>query len=233
LCNAIPNITIYTNEFSKEVILNKFENHYLVKNKQVHFYISILKAGIPQNIGSIVTIPFRVTSTFPQSLGFIFKINDENIIYIDDFIVSSNKNILFYNQMYFINALTGSKNTILLCNVGNVGNYTGFTSPKYQILAEIENIFLDSKGRIIFALYDEDIYRLVTILKITIESERPIYFLSDYTRNVAESIMKNNFSGSNLKFLELNEVIKSKNSVIVISSPIEDIFNDIISFFSE
>jgi ribonuclease J len=178
-----------------------------------------------ERIGAAIVTPFKISNPMPRSLGFIFNTPEGAIIYIDDFIISSNRNMLFEDEIMEINRFTNHKNLLLIVGAGLVGRSKGFTNPNHRIAAYFENIMIDSPGRLLVACYDHDVYKVLGLVSAAANKSRPVNVYSTTFIELFKLLNTNNYLG-NKKLLMLSDdkLDESDNAVIVITGTTQRLF---------
>ncbi|MDR3329826.1 MAG: ribonuclease J [Mycoplasmataceae bacterium] len=176
----IPNIPVYTSSIGA-VVLNTYFQKRAPRHGQnpLKLNIRIMESLKTERIGACQITPFKVSNSMPRSLGFIFGTLEGSIIYIDDFILSSNKNYSFDDEITEINKITNHKNLMLIIGVGLSGRSKGFTNPNHRIASYFESIILDAPGRVLAACYDYDVYKVLGLVQAAMSKNRPINIYSN------------------------------------------------------
>ncbi|MDR1991835.1 MAG: ribonuclease J [Mycoplasmataceae bacterium] len=222
----IPNVPIYVSNIGA-VILNTYFSKKINKHNhhQPKLNIRTLEPLKTERIGTVMVTPFRISNCIPRSLGLIFNTSDGAVIYIDDFIVSSNKNTLFEDEIMYINKFTNHKNLLLIVGAGLAGRSKGFTNPHHRVAAYFENIMIDAPGRILVACYDHDVYKILGLLQTTANKNIPINIYSHTFVELFNYLNQNNYIG-NHKLLTIDDtkIDESTNAVIVITGTSQRLF---------
>ncbi|MDR0986050.1 MAG: ribonuclease J [Mycoplasmataceae bacterium] len=231
----VTNIPIYTTDVGASIITTYFNKRVKRNSPQpVKLNIRILQPLKSEKVGNTQITPFRITNSIPHSVGLIFNTQDGNIVYLDDFIISSNKNSAFEDQLLEINKITNHKNLMLISGTGNVFNGNGFTSPNHKISGFVDSVLFDAPSRTIVACYDDDIYKILSVASTAMNKNRPVCVYSNTLGEVFKYLHdKNIFNQKNFLFINDNELDKSNNAVIIVTgtpsrlfTKLEKILND-------
>lgn len=179
----------------------------------------------------IKIIPFRVTTAIPDSLGFVIKVEQENIIYLDDFVV--------YNDAYgFVNDISKlpfltfpNTNTLLIVNVGNVTKNKGFSFPHFYRYDFYKNLLLkNSTKRLLVVCNYCDLYSLITLAQLAQQKQLPFVVYNPLFMPVFNLLLNNrNFNLNKLLLLSLNKINEIEKGIVLISTIPERLFAKLLS----
>jgi ribonuclease J len=154
----------------------------------------------------------------PKSVGFVFDTSDGAVIYVDDFIISSNKNASFEDQIFEINKITHGKNLMLITGMGLAGKNNGFTAPNHRVAAYFDTILSDNENRVVIAVYDDDVYKILSIAHACSVKNRPFSIYSNTFIELYKFLnAKGYYVPRNLQLLNDSQLDTSTNGVIVVT----------------
>ncbi len=236
LLKYLPKVPIYVSDVGANIIINYFNYLSIIDKNNYHRpNIKIINSLEMQTIGGTQITPFYLSNFLPKSFGFVINTQDGGIIFIDDFMISSNRNHAFENQIFEINQITKNKNLALLVGVGNKGINKGFTSPSHRVAEFISDVLSENEdGRTLIACNNFDFYTIMTIAKICAERNRSFLIYSKSASQTFRFLCKKNyFLNKNINFIKDTEIMQSKNAVIIITAihqklfeKMENILND-------
>ena len=99
LLKYIPNLPIYVSDVGANIIIGYF--NYLNITDKANYHrpnIMIMNPLVTQHLGGVTITPFYLSNFLPKSFGFAINTPDGGIVYIDDFMISSNRNAAFEDQ---------------------------------------------------------------------------------------------------------------------------------------
>ncbi|MDR2369810.1 MAG: ribonuclease J [Mycoplasmataceae bacterium] len=222
----IPNIPIYVSNIGSLILNTYFQKHASRHNhRQIKLNIRIMEPLKTERVGATFITPFRLSNSLPRSFGFVFNTPEGAIVYMDDFIISSNKNALFEDEIIDIYRYTNNKIILLIVATGLVGRSRGFTNPNHRVAAYFENIMIDSPGRVLVACYDHDVYKVLALAHTATIKERPINVYSNTLIELFKYLVVNNYLG-NRKPIMINDdkLDESNNAVIIITGTPQRLF---------
>ena len=218
LLGGIKEITIYASLLGKEIIqswINK--NAKLLNNAKVNVVgLTPLKKYPIENVN---VTAFQTSSSMFGSVGWVFGTQDGNIVYLDDFIVSHDRNRLFESNLDSLRDITNNKkNLLLLVGVNNTGN-PGFTIPKNKTKNFYEKIINSSNDRVFVACYESNTYSIFTLCRIAKLKKRPIIFYSDNFISLFNIAVNNKlFDNQHLLTFPTSKINVTKNAIVAITS---------------
>ncbi|MDR0752509.1 MAG: ribonuclease J [Mycoplasmataceae bacterium] len=211
LPTELSNIKIFTSEFNAFYIKNFIQ-------KELNY--EIVKNLVSFNIENIKITPFKISNALPMSYGFIFNINNQNIIYTEDSVINTFKSEILTNdilKLYLI--IKPEQKNLLLTSTGLVSSSSGFTSPTFQIQNTLREKFDDVEDRIIVGCFSNDIYRINSVINAGFLSNRAICFVNEKTLSIFKKM-------NELKFINIFDIDPKTNKQRVEIIPFEELKND-------
>jgi ribonuclease J len=230
----IPNVPIYVSNIGS-VVLNTYFQKRVFRHNHRPFKLNIrtMEPLKTERIGAAMVTPFRLSNSMPRSFGFIFNTPEGAIIYVDDFIVSSNKNALFEDEINEINRFTNRKNILLIVASGLVGYSKGFTNPNHRVAAYFENIMIDSPGRLLVACYDHDVYKVLGLVQAATGKERPVNIYSNTLVELFKYLNTNYLASRRPNIIADDKLDESNNAVVAITGTLQRLFPKLEKIISD
>lgn len=131
---------------------------------------------------------FQTAHSIMGSCGVAIDTTFGYIVYAADYIVEYNSDNALHKLDIVKLSEISSKGVLLLLNESFGADKPGFTSPSHKLAPLVQKQVFDAKGRIFFALYDYDIYRLGEIVKMCITYNKKIMFIGDQTESILKTL---------------------------------------------
>ncbi|MCV3734166.1 ribonuclease J [Ureaplasma miroungigenitalium] len=216
------NLPIYTSPIGAIVIEKMFETK--INNKLVKPNIVQVKTFEDLKVGNIIINAFKVTNSIPNSLAFVLKTKDGNIVYVDDFIISNDKNKTFESQVINAHQILRNNTLAVIMGMNNAGK-KGLTAPHHRNKGFYEDVLSKTENRMFVGCYAHDVYTIFSLATLAKQTNRPFIIYSQTFINVFNGIIRQRlYSPKNLISLPISEINKNDNAIVVIIENQDSLF---------
>ncbi len=173
-----------------------------------------INKGETKNISGVDVKALGLPSLIPGTLGFQFKTEDGNVLYLTDYIFDY-VNELNISPIEELGELSKEKNLLLLSD-SSLSTEKSALSSKYRI-SDLVSKYLNKPNRFVISIYEDEILNVIELIKLAKKLKRKIFVKSKTLFNLLE-IFKANGEIEDFpirKYSDYKEADKEKAIVIL------------------
>ncbi len=221
ILEEVPNIDIYGTEFTLEMLKNDLEASGIKKAN--------LKTVIPHkpiNFKNVSIFPISLTHSVPENVGYVINTKDGAIVYTGNFVFDSTMQGAYKTDIGKL-AYVGKQGVLCLMSESLYADKQGFTSPNNRITPVIKEQLNKIEGRILFNIFDAQVYRIQELFNEIMLTDRKVVILGKKLESmINKAIDLKCFSFDKTRICGLNHV-NDENILILISDEREKPFSNI------
>ena len=170
LLEKIPEIPVYATPFALALIKSKCEEHGILNKTELHeeYEDTVLK------FDKLSVTFFRTTHSIPDTLGIAVHTPLGAVVFTGDFKFDltpvMNQPAPNFQRM----AQLGKEGVLALLSDSTNAEVPQFTKSEHFVAGSLHNIITGIKGRIIFATFASNLYRVSTAIKAAIDTGRKV-----------------------------------------------------------
>lgn len=178
IIREIPEINIYATEFTMEII--KVE---LAEDNVNSSSLHIVKPHSKINFGDISVFPISLTHSVPGNVGYVINTNDGAIVYTGNFLFDQTMPEGYKTDIGKL-AYVGKQGVLCLMSESLYSEKKGFTTPNNRIDGIISEMLNKNEGRILFNLFQAQIYRIQEIFNQIMHTDRKVVIIGKKIENI-------------------------------------------------
>lgn len=170
---------IYTTAFTASLI------EILLKEQNIKDYtLNVINRFDQFEIGKTSIKTFGITHSIADAMGVAIDTDQGYIVYASEYIIDFNNRHAAFSCDLTQFAEIGKKGVFALLTESVGSDRAGFTAPNHIIADYLENTLENANGRVILAMYEQNLYRLIEVLELARRFKRKVVFYNAHQRNL-------------------------------------------------
>ena len=195
----IPNINIYAGKFTLEIIKQDLDENQIKRANLIE-----VKAHKKIDFESESIFPIQISHSLPDCFLYVLNTTDGSIVFSGNYLFDPSMMGPYSTDIGKL-AYIGKQNVLCLMNESIYAGKKGYTSPNHRASKLIRDILSENQGRILFDIFETQIYRMQELFDE----------ISLTNRNIV--IMGKNLENIILKGIDLNYINFDKSKIKTIS----------------
>lgn len=221
ILEELPDIPIYGTEFTLEMIKNDLFNQGIKKAN-----LKVIEPHKSIKFKNVSIFPIALTHSVPGSVGYVINTKDGAIVYTGNFVFDSTMSGAYKTDIGKL-AYVGKQGVLCLLSESMYADKIGFTSPNNRIKSVIQEQLTKIEGRILFNIFDAQMYRIQELFNEIMHTDRKVVILGKKLENMIQKAIDLNYvEFDKSRMVGLNHV-NDDNIVILISDEREKPFSNI------
>ena len=187
IVREIPNIDVYGTEFTVNLLKIEFEEEKL-DIKCLH----TIKPHHKINFGAISIFPISLTHSVPGNVGYVINTNDGAIVYTGNFLFDQTMPEVYKTDIGKL-AYVGKQGVLCLMSESLYSEKNGFTTPNNRIDGIILETLTRNEGRILFNLFQAQIYRIQEIFNQIMHTDRKVVIIGKKIQDIINDSIDNGY----------------------------------------
>ncbi|NLL44890.1 MAG: ribonuclease J, partial [Mollicutes bacterium] len=220
LCD-IPDIKIYATPFTTEIIKKEL----IAEGLKTDNLIAI-EPHRKINFGKNSIFPISLTHSVPGTVGYVLYTAYGAIFYTGNFVFDPTMIGLYKTDIGKL-AYVGKQGVLCLMSESVYADKTGFTSPNHRISTLIREALNKNEGRIIFYIFQAQLYRIQELFTEILKTNRNIVIMGKRLENIVMSAIDMGYlEFDKTKIVNLQH-LKDPNIIVLVSDEREKPYSNI------
>ena len=224
LCDIIkelPELKVYGTSFTLDILRDELESENIKNANLIE-----LKPHKKVNFKNNAIFPISLTHSVPDAVGYVLYTPDGAIFYTGNFCIDSSMRGSFSTDIGKL-AYVGKQGVLCLLSESMYADKQGFTSPQHKVSKAFREVLGRNEGRILFNIYESQIYRIQELLNEIENSNRKVIIMGKSLENTLLRCIEKGYIKFDKSKLTSIHHVHDKNVVVIISDDREKPFTNI------
>ena len=224
LTDILPDLNkvkVYGTQFTIDILKRDLEEEKIKTDNLV-----VIKPHRNINFKENSIFPVSLSHSVPDTVGYVLNTQDGAIFYTGNFVFDPTMNYPFKTDIGKL-AYIGKQGVLCLMAESRYASKIGYTSPQHRINKVISEVLYKYEKRILFNVFDGQIYRIQEIFNEIMHTDRKVIIMGKRLESIInDAIDKNYIHFDKTRFSNIHNA-KDENVIILISDEREKPFSNL------
>ncbi len=217
----LPDLKIYGGKFTLEIIKQD-----LIESEIKDANLIEIKPHKKIDFNGVSIFPIQVSHALPDSYLYVLTTPDGAIVFSGNYLFDPSM-MGPYSMDIGKLAYVGKQGVLCLLNESIYADKIGYTSPKHQVSNIIRNVLDENEGRILFNIFETQIYRIQELFNEISKTNRNVVIMGKSLENIIiKGIELNYINFDKLRIKPISHV-NDDGIIIIISNEREKPFSNL------
>ena len=221
ILTELPNLKIYGTAFTLKILKEELQAEGISTDT-----LTELKPHRKINFGENAIFPISLTHSVPDTVGYVLYTNDGAIFYTGNYAFDPTMMGNYKTDIGKL-AYVGKQGVLCLLCESIYADKKGYTSPQHRCTPAFREILGKTEGRILFNIYDSQVYRIQELLTEIGHTDRKVVIMGKTLENLIYSCIDDGYITFDKSKIGNIHNVNDKNVVVIISDEREKPFSNI------
>ena len=221
ILTELPNLKIYGTAFTLKILKEELQAEGISTDT-----LTELKPHRKINFGENAIFPISLTHSVPDTVGYVLYTNDGAIFYTGNYAFDPTMMGNYKTDIGKL-AYVGKQGVLCLLSESIYADKKGYTSPQHRCTPVFREILGKTEGRILFNIYDSQVYRIQELLTEIGHTDRKVVIMGKTLENLIYSCIDDGYITFDKSKIGNIHNVNDKNVVVIISDEREKPFSNI------
>ena len=221
ILTELPNLKIYGTAFTLKILKEELQAEGIST-----YTLTELKPHRKINFGENAIFPISLTHSVPDTVGYVLYTNDGAIFYTGNYAFDPTMMGNYKTDIGKL-AYVGKQGVLCLLSESIYADKKGYTSPQHRCTPAFREILGKTEGRILFNIYDSQVYRIQELLTEIGHTDRKVVIMGKTLENLIYSCIDDGYITFDKSKIGNIHNVNDKNVVVIISDEREKPFSNI------
>lgn len=221
ILTELPNLKIYGTAFTLKILKEELQAEGISTDTLIE-----LKPHRKINFGENAIFPISLTHSVPDTVGYVLYTNDGAIFYTGNYAFDPTMMGNYKTDIGKL-AYVGKQGVLCLLSESMYADKKGYTSPQHRCTPAFREILGKTEGRILFNIYDSQVYRIQELLTEIGHTDRKVVIMGKTLENLIYSCIDDGYIAFDKSKIGNIHNVNDKNVVVIISDEREKPFSNI------